>query len=101
MNNADQSVLGTQRRVVCAAIRAADGTILLCIRHYDMATHAQIASRLEGEKFKSLGDSYQGFVDQYGFFMSRKEAYKVALAAGQIIDMVACQNERLYSEGLY
>jgi len=95
----------TERRVVCAAIRAADGSILLGTRHYSKDMHAQIAARRDGEKFVRRLDDDQGFVDQRGVFMSRYEAYRVAEAAGQIRYPEACgqgvEGPKLYSEGLY
>ena len=93
------------RRVVCAAIRSADGDLLLGIRHYSMDMHEQIATRRDSTKFKHRHDHDQGFVDQYGVYMTREEAYKVAQAAGQIIHPEACgaglDGPKLYSEGLY
>ena len=95
----------TQRRAVCAAIRAADGSLLLGIRHYSPDMHAQIDARRDGAKFMHRMDEDQGFVDQHGVFMSREEAYEVAHWAGQISDRKACGNglngPKLYSEGLY
>lgn len=94
-----------QRRVVCAAIRAADGSLLLGIRHYSRDMHEQINYRRDGPMFKHRHDEDQGFVDQYGVYMSREEAYQVALAAGQIKRPLACgyglNGPKLYSEGLY
>ena len=93
------------RRVVCAPIRAADGEILLGLRHYSPDMHRQIAARADGWKFKHRLDGDHGFVDQHGVFMSRGEAWRVAQAAGQIIHPTACglglYGWRLYSEGLY
>lgn len=94
------------RRVVCAAIRAADGSVLVGIRHYDRGMHAQIALRVDGYKFQHRHDEDQGFVDQHYVFMDRKEAFQVALAAGQKINVPACSmdmdgNWKLHSEGLY
>lgn len=93
------------RRVVCAAIRASDGDLLLGIRHYSRDMHAQIEARRDGEKFKRRLDEDQGFVDQRGVFMSREEAYEVAKSQGQLWDSQACggglDGMRLYSEGLY
>ena len=93
------------RRVVCAAIRAADGTVLLGVRHYSRDMHEQIAARRDGEKFKHRNDENQGFVDQWGVYMTREEAYRVADEQGQIYDWRACGNglegRKLYSEGLY
>lgn len=97
--------MSAQRRVVCAAIRAADGSLLLGIRHYSADMHAQITARRDGEKFKHRMDEDQGFVDQFGIFMSRRQAYEVATLAGQIIHPDACgvglYGPKLYSEGLY
>ncbi len=95
----------SQRRVVCAAIRAADGDVLLGIRHYSADMHRQIDARRDGEKFKHRHDSDQGFVDQRGVYMTREEAWTVAQAAGQVFDPLACghglDGTKLYSEGLY
>lgn len=51
-----------------------------------------------------VGEHDQGFIDQFGAFMSRTEAWKVAEAAGQIIRRVdgdAVDGGTLYSENLY
>jgi len=93
------------RRVVCAAIRAADGDVLLGVRHYSTDMHAQIHARRDGAKFCHRLDEDQGFVDQRGEYMTREEAYRVAAAAGQIAYPDACgrglDGPKLYSEGLY
>lgn len=94
------------RRVVCAAIRAADGSLLLGIRHYSADMHEQIKQRADGEKFKHRSDEDQGFVDQRGEWLSREEAYVIADAAGQIVNKRACgwrpmREPKLYSEALY
>lgn len=100
-----------QRRVVCAAIRAADGELLLGIRHYSEDMHQQIRMRIDGTKYKHRHDEDQGFVDQHGVWLSREEAFIVADAARQITSLGACGTglsqdgrtvvARLYSEGLY
>ena len=103
------SVDRTERRVVCAAIRAADGELLLGIRHYSPDMHRQIEQRLDGAKFKHRNDEDQGFADQWGKWMSRRDAYKHAYRNGQILHPDACGKsldefgtvETLYSEGLY
>lgn len=93
------------RRVVCAAIRAADGELLLGIRHYSADMHQQIEMRRDGAKFEHRLDGDQGFVDQHGVFMGRHEAFRVARAAGQYVDASRCGHDidgwKLYSEGLY
>tara|TARA_R110000868_G_scaffold74752_1_gene216270 strand:- start:847 stop:1137 length:291 start_codon:yes stop_codon:yes gene_type:complete len=94
-----------QPRVVCAAIRASDGELLLGVRHYSKDMHEQIDARHDGGKFRHRNDEDQGFVDQHGVFMGREKAYQVALAAGQIVCPEACgeglDGPKLYSEGLY
>lgn len=89
------------RRVVCAAIRAEDGCILLGIRHYGHDMHVALKYRTDHEKFYHRYGADQGFVDQYGVYMTRSEAYNVAKAAGQIVDESACVAGRLFSEALY
>jgi len=93
------------RRVVCAAIRAANGDLLLGIRHYSEDMHRQIHWRKDGERFEHRLDEDQGFVDQFGVWMGREEAYLVALGAGQIVRPEACgrgiNGPKLFSEGLY
>lgn len=94
-----------QRRIVCAAIRAADGELLLGIRHYSPDMHRQIEQRRDGEKFTHRLDHDQGFVDQHCNWLSREAAFHVARAAGQILNEHACghglNGRKLYSEGLY
>ena len=93
------------RRVVCAAIRASDGHILLGIRHYSRDMHEQIKARFDGQKFTHRLDEDQGFVDQHWVWLNREEAYIVAQAAGQIVHPEECgeglNGRKLYSEGLY
>jgi hypothetical protein len=89
----------TQRRVVCAAIKK--NQIIICgPRHFDPTMHDII-----GEVFVHPSDAAnakQGFVDQKGIFMDRKEAFKVATEAGQILEKTGGQNsQELYSEDLY
>lgn len=96
---------GVVRHVVCSAIRAADGDVLLGIRHYSADMRAQIAVRRDGWKFEHRHDEDQGFVDQHGVFMSREEAFRVAADHGQIRYLDKCgvglDGPKLYSEGLY
>lgn len=89
------------RRIVCAAIRAENGDILVGIRHYSQDMHYQIQNRFNGQRFENRFGDDQGFVNTWGEYLTRQEAYKVALALGQIIRPEACPNQTLYSEGLY
>lgn len=98
--------MSAQRRVVCAAVRAHDGEVLIGIRHYSEDMHKQIRMRTDGGKFMRRLDEDQGFVDQHGVFMSRQEAFEVAQATGQLIRFEACRPAldggwKLHSEGLY
>jgi hypothetical protein len=91
------------KRVVCAALRADDGTILTGIRHYSGDMHEQIKNRLDGWKFKHRHGENQGFVDTHGNYLTRSEAYNSAEANGQIRFYLANARESktLYSENLY
>lgn len=93
------------RRIVCAAIRAADGELLVGIRHYSPDMRKQIEKRQGGEKFCHRHDEDQGFVDQWGGWISREDAYQLAAANGQLLYPAACghglHGPKLYSEGLY
>lgn len=93
-----------QRRVVCAANRIllpVKGTYAMVIgpRHYDPTMRAQIASTIGGAAAWRVAE--QGFIDQWGTFMTREEALAVALAAGQRIHRCGGDETRLYSENLY
>jgi hypothetical protein len=85
-----------QREVVCAAIRVGD--IILCsARHWDPLMRAQAkAMGIKGTDNRQE----QGFIDQYGQFMDRKEGKIIALASGQ---RLRCPDigTQLYSEDLY
>ena len=87
------------RRVVSAAL-AYKNLLILGPRHFDATMHKQIdQSRCAG---LVAGRSWEeGFVDQYGVFMTREEAWIVAEAAGQIIRRVGGDGIKLYSENLY
>lgn len=92
------------RRVVCAANKQSDGTILLGARHWDSLMHAT-ADRMERTWDKE--QEVQGFIDQFGVFMDRAEAWDVALSAKQIRYIESWNFSPtqkcylLYSENLY
>lgn len=94
-----------ERRVVCAALRADNGDLLIGLRHYSLDMHTQICARRDGEKFKQRHGKDQGFVDQHGVYMNRHEAYLAATAAKQLLLPNYCtdgsEGPELYSEGLY
>lgn len=84
------------RRVVCAALRNGEGTIVCGPRHFDETMRRQI--------IESGGDwraAEQGFVDQRGEWLTREEALSVAVVAGQIIRRCGGDDHELFSENLY
>lgn len=90
----------TQRRVVCAAIKAKN-QIVTSARHFDLLMHDQLR-RLPVEQRERLKHAEQGFIDQWGKFMSREESFEVATAAGQIRQKSGgADSKELYSEDLY
>lgn len=94
--------MSKQRVVVCAAIRGKTGGIICGPRHYDSLMHDQIermpisAARI----FFHRSGNDQGFVDNFGVYMTREEALAVAEAAGQVIKKHDPKHE-LCSEDLY
>lgn len=89
-----------QRRVVCAAIRVSNGAVICSARHFDARMHEQIHRDEIAEI--SWRRAEQGFIDQFGAFMDRLTAFRVAKAAGQIIRKCGNPNgDILYSEHLY
>lgn len=88
-----------ERSVVCAANRYGD-LIFVGVRHFcpvmqfNMRSHDIPALRRErGEE--------QGFIDQHGVFMTRREAALVAKASGQLDRYNGFVPEVLFSEDLY
>ena len=93
---------GFKEYIVCAAIRNADGVVITGVRHYDLLMNA-MAERLGGRP--AWRGAEQGFVsNKYPFrFLTREEAYVIAVAAGQIrndVPSMAAQGQ-LDSSHLY
>lgn len=87
-------------RIVCAANRNQAGKILLGVRHWDkfMTDHKVWVDAFAPRNAYKWG---QGFIDQFGEFYTREEAWKVAEANGQITrDHDVCPGT-LFSEHLY
>lgn len=86
------------RMVVCAAIvNKRNGVIICGARHYDPIMRQSLGVLIGLAAWR---EADQGFIDQHGVFMDRKEAWKVAEAAGQIRRQVSAPGT-LYSENLY
>lgn len=85
-------------KIVAAAIRMPDGVHLMMPpeRHHD------IIHRLAEEGYPTPIRGKQGFVTDEGTFVDRAEAFKIALAAGQIPqERAAKRRHELYSEDLW
>jgi hypothetical protein len=99
------------RVVVCAAIRNKAGRIIAGARHYDSVMRPwfvrqpnwfeRVVLRKLVIRAKAWYSCEQGFIDQFGVFMDRQEAYKVAEAAGQVKYGPEHSKGTLYSEDLY
>ena len=92
------------RTVVCAANRYADKPeVILCgARHWDSVMR-NMAEALGGiDVVLSWGKEEQGFIDQFGVFMSREEAAYVVKANGQVIrEPEELDRGYLFSENIY
>lgn len=89
------------RVVVCAAILNTKTKEILCSpRHYDSTTHCHI--KKDNSKWLK-GCVIEGFVDQWGVFMTREEALDVATKAGQLNTRRTKTHPlwQLFSEDLY
>lgn len=86
----------SRRFVVCAACRhPGSGRIIAGPRHWDkvMREHLHPADRPMTWE--------QGFIDQFGLFLTREEAWAVAVGKGQIRRQIDTPPGTLYSEHLY
>ena len=88
-----------KRRIVCAANKFPDGTMILGVRHWDPIMREQ--ARRIGYSEKSNGVCEQGFLDNHQSFVTREEAWVIANEAGQIIRRCGGDEGCLYSENLY
>lgn len=113
------------QRVVCAAIRHPKGWLIIGPRHFDKTMHIAIEEASRGEAYR-MGAveskpyrqpwyrAEQGFIDQWGTYLTRKEAWRVVARVGQPFRFVGSQSgqaafenpedyldQELYSENLY
>ena len=72
-----------ERVIVCAALKY-DDLIIPCVSHWDSYAHRILV--LLGDKKPQVAptDIVEGFIDNFGDFHGRKEAWVIAEAAGQI-----------------
>ena len=87
-------------KIVCAANKHVKGDIIILgARHFDKHMRSQIEAYNRSPKNQFW---IQGFIDNKGNFLDRKEAYKVAKKANQIIKKTGAEgSEELFSEDLY
>lgn len=85
--------------IVCAACRQ-HGLIVTGARHFDKLM-VNVMVHL-GSGFKKGSAWEQGFIDQYGTFYNRKDAYVLVQYNGQPFNIMRNgAKDVLYSEGLY
>jgi hypothetical protein len=89
------------QRVVCAAQRnRTTGAIVTGARHFDKTMHNTIAL-IDPNHEQGWAQSQSGFIDQFGTFLTREEAWIVATLRGQIIRRCGNDERQLFSENLY
>lgn len=88
---------GNKPWIVCAALRYRDGLIICSPRHCDLIWNGLVG------RVTSLPDyPEQGFVDQYGTFYNRTDAFHIATANNQIKAKTGTSGiPLLFSEDLY
>ncbi len=86
------------QRIVCAAILTTNGVVVCSARHFDECMHKQIAQMGD---LGQLHEADQGFIDQWGNYLTREEALAVAKRQNQIRREVGGGDTKLYSEMLY
>lgn len=90
-------------RIVCAALMMND-TIIAGPRHMDKTMREHIALLHERSDVCEWRTATQGFIDQFGDFYNRNDAWKIAEAANQILARCGgdtADGGTLYSENLY
>lgn len=103
-------MLDYSKRIVCAAnYNAYTNTIICGARHYDsvMRRTYQVLDTFCKDSIQNIDE--QGFINTWGQFLNRRDAWLVACANNQILRLVGSQTEsdigkygtKLYSENLY
>lgn len=92
-------------RIVCAAnLCLVTNRIILGARHMDARMREQFENLIMLDERCFSKGSKQGFIDQFGKFYTRTEAWKIAEENNQIIRRVGGDTKdggTLYSENLY
>lgn len=89
------------QRVVCAANRNRVTGLIICgARHFDSVMHANMQARPDSER-DDWRRSEQGFIDQFGTFLTREEAHAIATERQQFHRRFDGDERTLFSENLY
>lgn len=87
------------RSVVCAANKYGD-LVFTGVRHYCPVMVFNMAA-YDVKALREKHGEVQGFIDQFGVFMDRKEAAIVARESGQLVRYGEVFPDVLFSEDLY
>jgi len=91
--------------IVCAANKLSDGRLLIGARHWDDHMQKQMYDKTHNDldiELNLIQCEQQGFVDQFGKFYNRKDAWILAEKNGQIrFTGPGYSGPDLYSENLY
>ena len=104
-----------ERWIVCAATKIVSNQgkeiLLIGPRHWDRTMHLQygLIDDSHNIQYRDYEKDEQGFIDQYGLFLTREEAWTIAQENGQIKRRVGGDERvvagetkyRLFSENLY
>ena len=88
-------------RIVCSATLYENGVMILSPRHFDLVAKQMIERLNPDWKYWRNMKQEQGFVDKFGQFQTREQAWEIAYAANQIVRSCAGDAGTLYSENLY
>jgi hypothetical protein len=89
-------------RIVCAAEKCnRSGYIAIGARHNDEIMRQNWKLSTYHKVIPQSDEITEGFIDQFCRFHNRKEAHKIAMRQGQIINRCGGDEETLYSENLY
>lgn len=95
------------KRIVCAALKHPVYNVIICgARHHDKVMHS-VMGNMDADYNDHIW--IQGFINTWGEFLTREEAWLVACENNQIIKYVGNQTSddfgkdgvKLYSENLY
>ncbi len=98
----DSGIAPVDQYIVSAACKF--GPVILCgARHFDSVMRTQIDAMGGSKALRKLhGSEDQGFIDQFGTYLSREDALAIVLANGQRFNPERNgSTDELYSEGLY